>query len=78
MLPLARCLIVAPGNPRDATSVAALATLRITKREVGAGTRVLLDHLLIATGITPEDVKSPALRRSYRADRSHEQCIVFR
>ena len=54
-------LLVAPGNPRGATSVAALATLRVAKREVGAGTRVLLDQLLIATGIAPDDVKGPTL-----------------
>lgn len=55
-------LLVAPGHPRGSISVAALATLRVAKREVGAGTRVLLDQLLIATGIAPDDVKGPALR----------------
>jgi molybdate-binding protein len=55
-------LLVAAGNPRGATTIAALARLRVAKRKVGTGTRVLLDQLLIATGITPEDVKGPALR----------------
>ena len=55
-------LLVAPGNPRGATTIAALARLRVAKREVGTGTRALLDQLLIATGIDPDDVKGPAFR----------------
>jgi len=55
-------LLVAPDNPRDATTIAALAMLRVAKREVGTGTRVLLDQLLIATGIAPDDVKGPTFR----------------
>ncbi|HEV7452446.1 MAG TPA: helix-turn-helix transcriptional regulator [Pseudonocardiaceae bacterium] len=53
-------LLVAPGNPR-ATTLADLAGLRVAKREVGAGTRVLLDQLLTATGIAPPDVAGPEL-----------------
>lgn len=54
-------LLVPPGNPRGARTPADLATLRVAKREVGAGTRVLLDQLLIAAGIAPDDVAGPEL-----------------
>jgi molybdate-binding protein len=54
-------LLVPPGNPRDTTTPADLATLRVAKREMGAGTRVLLDQLLIAAGIAPEAVAGPEL-----------------
>lgn len=54
-------LLVPPGNPQGTTSPADLATLRVAKREIGAGTRVLLDQLLIAAGIVPEDVAGPEL-----------------
>lgn len=54
-------LLVPPGNPRGATTPADLAGLRVAKREVGAGTRVLLDQLLTATGIAAHDVTGPEL-----------------
>lgn len=54
-------LLVPPGNPRGAATPADLAGLRVAKREVGAGTRVLLDQLLTATGIAPHDVAGPEL-----------------
>lgn len=55
-------LLVPPGNPPHATTIAALARLRVAKREIGSGTRALLDQLLIATGIDPDDVKGPTFR----------------
>jgi molybdate-binding protein len=54
-------LLVTPGNPGGVTTLADLAGLRVAKRKVGAGTRVLLDQLLIATGIAPHDVAGPTL-----------------
>lgn len=54
-------LLVAPGNPRSVTTAADLARMRVAKREVGAGTRVLLDQLLTAAGIAPDDVAGPEL-----------------
>ena len=54
-------LLVAPGNPQCARTPADLAALRVAKREVGAGTRVLLDQLLIAAGIAPRAVEGPEL-----------------
>ena len=56
-----RACSCAPGNPRGATTPADLAGLRVAKREVGAGTRVLLDQLLTAHGIAPHDVAGPEL-----------------
>jgi molybdate-binding protein len=55
-------LLVAPGNPRNITSAADLAKLRVAKREAGTGTRVLLDQLLTAADITPDNVAGPELR----------------
>lgn len=49
-------LLVPPGNPHGLRTPADLAELRVARREVGAGTRVLLDQLLIADGIAPHDV----------------------
>jgi molybdate-binding protein len=54
-------LLVAPGNPGGLTGPADLAGLRVAKRELGAGTRVLLDQLLTGAGIAPEDVPGPEL-----------------
>ncbi|HKR50861.1 MAG TPA: helix-turn-helix transcriptional regulator [Pseudonocardiaceae bacterium] len=54
-------LLVAPGNPGGVTGPADLAGLRVAKREVGAGTRVLLDQLLTSAGIAPDDVAGPEL-----------------
>jgi putative molybdopterin biosynthesis protein len=44
-------LIVPPGNPRGVQGLAALRRLRFVNREVGTGTRALLDALLHAEGI---------------------------
>jgi putative molybdopterin biosynthesis protein len=50
-------LIVAPGNPLGLESVADLARgPRYVNRQRGAGTRVLLDHLLEREGIEPEQI----------------------
>lgn len=49
-------LLVALGNPHGATTPADLAGLRVAKREVGAGTRVLLDQILTAHGIAIHQV----------------------
>ncbi|MGH3765978.1 MAG: substrate-binding domain-containing protein [Pseudonocardiaceae bacterium] len=54
-------LLVAPGNPRGITTPADLPGLRMAKREIGTGTRVLLDQLLIAAGIAPDEVAGPEL-----------------
>lgn len=54
-------LLVAPGNPRGAITPADLVGLRVAKREVGAGTRVLLDQLLTAHGIAAHDLAGPEL-----------------
>jgi molybdate-binding protein len=55
-------LLVAPGNPHGATTPADLARLYVAKRQVGAGTRVLLDQLLIADGVALRDVEGVELR----------------
>lgn len=52
-------LIVPPGNPDGITDPAHLRGRRVAKRETGAGTRVLLDRLLIDAGVPPEDVPGP-------------------
>lgn len=44
-------LIIAPGNPLGIKSVADLPRLKYINRQRGAGTRVLLDHLLKKEGI---------------------------
>ncbi|MGH3671916.1 MAG: substrate-binding domain-containing protein, partial [Pseudonocardiaceae bacterium] len=54
-------LLVAPGNPDGVTGPADLGRLRVAKREVGAGTRVLLDQLLTGAGIAPDNVSGPEL-----------------
>ncbi len=54
-------LLVATGNPRGITGPADLAGLRVAKRQTGAGTRVLLDQLLIAADIAPDSVAGPEL-----------------
>lgn len=53
--------LVAPGNAQLVRTTADLAGLRVAKREMGAGTRVLLDQLLIDAGIAPEQVAGPEL-----------------
>lgn len=54
-------LIVPAGNPDRISSPADLAGRLIARREPGAGTRVLLDQLLIAAGIGPHTVAGPEL-----------------
>ena len=51
-------LIVAPGNPLGMEGIGDLTRpgLRYVNRQRGAGTRVLLDHLLAAEGIQPDEV----------------------
>jgi putative molybdopterin biosynthesis protein len=51
-------LIVAPGNPLGLEGIGDLTRpgLRYVNRQRGAGTRVLLDHLIAAEGIQPEEV----------------------
>ncbi len=50
-------LIVAPDNPRGITSVGDLRNVTYVNRQRGAGTRVLLDHLLAQEGIEPAEVR---------------------
>jgi len=51
-------LMVAPGNPLDLEGIGDLARpgVRYVNRQRGAGTRVLLDHLLGQLGISPDSV----------------------
>jgi putative molybdopterin biosynthesis protein len=51
-------LILPPGNPRGIAGMADLVSggVRYVNRQRGAGTRVLLDHLLAGLGASPEDV----------------------
>ena len=49
-------LMLAAGNPLGIASVADLRRARFINRQRGAGTRVLLDHLLAAHGIVAEEV----------------------
>lgn len=52
-------LLLPPGNPNNITTVADLRDARVAKREFGAGTRVLLDRMLIDAGIQPHSVPGP-------------------
>ncbi len=52
-------LLVPPGNPNRITTAGDLRELRVAKREFGAGTRVLLDRVLIEAGIEPHAVPGP-------------------
>lgn len=54
-------LIVPAGNPHHLTGPADLAGRLVARREPGAGTRVLLDQLLLATGTDPHTVHGPQL-----------------
>jgi molybdate-binding protein len=54
-------LIVPAGNPHHLTGPADLAGRLVARREPGAGTRVLLDQLLLATGTSPHTVHGPQL-----------------
>jgi putative molybdopterin biosynthesis protein len=51
-------LLVAPGNPLGLGGIEDLANpgVRYVNRQRGAGTRVLLDHLLSQRGITPDSI----------------------
>lgn len=55
-------LIVAPGNPLGLEGIADLTAsgLRYVNRQRGAGTRVLLDHLLSQRGTDPDDIEGYA------------------
>lgn len=55
-------LIVAPGNPKNITSLSDLARpeVRFVNRQRGAGTRVLLDYRLSQLGLAPEAVNGYA------------------
>lgn len=52
-------LIVPASNPKGIKTAGDLATLRVARREAGAGTRVLLDRLLLEVGLAPEAVPGP-------------------
>jgi molybdate-binding protein len=54
-------LLVPPGNPHAITGPTDLATLRVAKREMGAGTRVLLEQILAEHDIAPHTVHGPEL-----------------
>ncbi|MEV0070796.1 MULTISPECIES: helix-turn-helix transcriptional regulator [unclassified Amycolatopsis] len=54
-------LLVPRRNPRNLNSPADLAGLLVARREQGAGTRVLLDQLLIAHNIPPHTITGPEL-----------------
>lgn len=49
-------LMLAPGNPLGIQSLGDLRRARFINRQRGAGTRVLLDHLLARQGIDPTEV----------------------
>jgi molybdate-binding protein len=54
-------LLVPHGNPAKLTTPADLRGCRVAKREHGTGTRVLLDRLLTAASIPPDEVPGPEL-----------------
>lgn len=51
-------LLTAPGNPLDVSSLAAAAGLglRMVNRQRGSGTRNMIDELLAANGLQPQDI----------------------
>jgi putative molybdopterin biosynthesis protein len=49
-------LVLPAGNPRRISSVAGLAGLRVIPRQPGAGSRILLDHLMAEAGLEAGDV----------------------
>jgi molybdate-binding protein len=55
-------IVVPAGNPRHIRTAAGLRRLRVAKREVGSGTRVLLDQLLRQANVKPDEVAGPELR----------------
>ncbi len=52
-------IVVPRGNPRRVTDPADCAGLRIARREAGSGTRVLVDQLMLAAGVDPDDLRGP-------------------
>jgi putative molybdopterin biosynthesis protein len=52
-------LMVAPGNPKGIHHISDLARedVRIANRQHGSGTRILLDHLLVSNGLSPDQVR---------------------
>ncbi|KLL12753.1 substrate-binding domain-containing protein [Protofrankia coriariae] len=54
-------LIVPAGNPRGLASAAQLGGLRVARRELGAGTRLLLEQLLLTDGVAPHEIAGPEL-----------------
>lgn len=52
-------IIVAQGNPLGLQSLGDALTHRIAKREFGAGTRVLLDRLVLQLGEDPDAIRGP-------------------
>jgi molybdate-binding protein len=54
-------LLVAPGNPKRIRGIADLVGVRVARREMGAGTRVLLDQLLADIAIAPHEIQGPEL-----------------
>lgn len=59
--------LVPRGGAGSVATPADLSGLRVARRETGAGTRVLLDQLLLGAGIAPESVPGPELA-------SHLEC----
>lgn len=54
-------LLVPAGNPYGITGPESFAGQVVARREVGAGTRVLLDQLLTAAAVAPHDAAGPEL-----------------
>jgi molybdate-binding protein len=52
-------LLLPAGNPRGISEPRQVRNLRIAKRSPGTGTRVLLDHVLTAAGLNPDQVTGP-------------------
>ena len=52
--------MVAPGNPLCIKSLSDLTRCRFVNRQRGAGTRVLLDHLMKQNGVAPEQINGYA------------------
>lgn len=60
-------LLVPPGNPHSISGIADLERRRVARRETGAGTRVLLDQLLLDAGVNPELIVGPELHSHLEA-----------
>lgn len=48
--------MVAKGNPLSIKEFSDIARCRYVNRQKGAGTRILCDHLMKKTGLSPEDI----------------------